>query len=749
MSDRNNRPSFVVPTAIWGVASMALWAGSTALAQSGVSINEVRVDQPGLDLSEYVEFAGTAGSSLTGLTLLVIGDNDAAAAPAQNGTIEAVVALEGTIPASGLFVLAESTFLLGTADQVAILNFENPDDLTFLLVSGFTGADGQDLDTNDDGTLDVTPWSAIESSVAIVATSSPDGVTSDFVYSSTRVGPDGATSPSQAWRCSDTGAWMVGAADPALLSDTAGAANPTCGGGASVRISEIRIDMPGNDLDEYVELEGAPGTSLTGYTYIVIGDNNTTGAVDLAGSIECVVNLDGVVIPPSGFLVIAESTYTLSVADVVLAGADPLGFENSDNVTHMLVTGFTGLMGADLDVDNNCVVDSPAPWASIADSVVIVGLDTTCEYSPNQAGPDTVYTPGMVYRCYPDGNWEVGGYSQFVGSDTPGAQNRACGLGPVPECGEATTGACDVVHTTPFCADSVCCSLICTTDAHCCTVAWDAPCVAAALTQCNQTGSASCARGVVSFNEIRIDQTGTDNDEWVEMMGTPGLSLADLTLIVIGDGGTTLSGTIEAVVSLAGQVIPTDGHFSMSETTFTQGIANIDYVLAGANPLNFENSDNVTFMLVRGFTGANAQDLDTDNNGTLDATPWTEVVDSIALILTTTLPPVATEWYYGPNTIGPDGTFVPGHVWRCEDTGCWNIGPFDIVAAHDDTPGVANWTCGIPCPGDIDLNGAVDGVDLTAVLAGWGGSGPADLDGDGVVGGLDLTVILANWGQCD
>ncbi|MSR28002.1 MAG: hypothetical protein EXS03_00285 [Phycisphaerales bacterium] len=738
MSDRMIRPFHTLGAAV--ILSVA--------AQAQVAVNEVRVDQPGVDLNEYVEIRGAAGTPLAGLFLVVIGDDDAAAPPAQNGMIEAVVALEGSIGASGIFVVAEASYSMGVPDQIAAINLENTDNVTILLVAGFTGSDGMDLDTNDDGALDSSPWSSVLSSVALIATAAPDGVTADFVYSTSTVGPDGATSPSHAWRCADSAGWRLGNSDPAAGGDTPGTDNPTCGSGSSVRLSEIRIDMPGNDSDEYFELQGIPGTDLSGYTYIVIGDDSSVATPDVAGEIECVVPLTGVVIGASGYVVIAELTYSLSVPDYIITGTDPLGFENSDNVTHMLVTGFTGLQGGDVDADNDCTFDAPAPWASVVDSVTIIGLDTTCTYA-STVGPDTVYTPGMVYRCVPSGVWEIGGFDQHAGSDTPGADNRACNSGPVLECGEATAGACTEAHANPYCSDSICCALICTTDPICCSIGWDAECVAAAVAQCNHTGSSSCNRGVVSFSEIRIDHTGTDTDEWFELLGTPGTSLADLTVFVIGDGAAA-SGVIEAVVSLAGQTVPADGHFSVSEATFTQGLANIDLVLGGTNPLNFENSDNVTFMLVRGFTGADALDLDIDNNGTLDATPWTELLDSIALIKTTTIPPTGTEWFYGTNTIGPDGTYVPGHIWRCENTGCWNIGPFDLVAAHDDTPGVANHHCAVPCLGDLDFNSFVDGVDLTAILAAWGtaASGP-DINVDGSVDGLDLTYVLANWGPCD
>ena len=86
--------------------SFSIALGSNAFAVDPV-INEIRVDQPGIDLSEYIEFKGTPGASLAGLTLVVIGDNDAASPPSQNGTIEAVVALSGNFSSTGFFVLAE------------------------------------------------------------------------------------------------------------------------------------------------------------------------------------------------------------------------------------------------------------------------------------------------------------------------------------------------------------------------------------------------------------------------------------------------------------------------------------------------------------------------------------------------------------------------------------------------------------------------------------------------------------------
>ena len=62
----------------------------------------------------------------------------------------------------------------------------------------------------------------------------------------------------------------------------------------------------------------------------------------------------------------------------------------------------------------------------------------------------------------------------------------------------------------------------------------------------------------IFINEIRIDQSGTDYDEYVELSGTAGTSLAGLTYLVLGDG-TGGSGVIEAVVDLTGATIPSSG----------------------------------------------------------------------------------------------------------------------------------------------------------------------------------------------
>ncbi|MEM8676904.1 MAG: endonuclease/exonuclease/phosphatase family protein [Cyanobacteria bacterium P01_G01_bin.67] len=188
----------------------------------------------------------------------------------------------------------------------------------------------------------------------------------------------------------------------------------------------------------------------------------------------------------------------------------------------------------------------------------------------------------------------------------------------------------------------------------------------------------------VVINEIRIDQPGSDEGEFFELGGEPGTSLGELTYVVIGDSDDGGSGVIEAIVELDGQAIQDDSFFAAGEDT-NPFIASLDLIGDSGSPgglLNFENSDNVTHLLVENFTGADRQDLDLDDDGVLDIEPWDEVIDSVALIESL----AEGEEVYSDIQVGPDGSFVPGLVFRDPDiSGDFVIGEFTFGV--DDTPG--------------------------------------------------------------
>lgn len=188
-----------------------------------LALNELRTNEPGSDLNEYVELAGIPGTSLDNYSFICVGDG----ASGDFGVVETALNLTGfALSANGTLVIAEETFTLGTADILTELNFENSDQVTYMLVNGFTGFVGDDLDTDDDGVFDVEPWQFVKDSVAFIGPNPADG---DPVYSDTTVGPDIEFVPVHAYRCPDgTGSWVVGCYE--LIGDTPGATNDCASG---------------------------------------------------------------------------------------------------------------------------------------------------------------------------------------------------------------------------------------------------------------------------------------------------------------------------------------------------------------------------------------------------------------------------------------------------------------------------------------------------------------------------------------
>lgn len=59
----------------------------------------------------------------------------------------------------------------------------------------------------------------------------------------------------------------------------------------------------------------------------------------------------------------------------------------------------------------------------------------------------------------------------------------------------------------------------------------------------------------------------------------------------------------------------------------------------------------------------------------------------------------------------------------------------------------------LPCPNDLNNDGAINAADLAIVLGAWGvcekgEACPADLDDDGEVGASDLAILLGSWESC-
>ncbi len=187
------------------------------------------------------------------------------------------------------------------------------------------------------------------------------------------------------------------------------------------------------------------------------------------------------------------------------------------------------------------------------------------------------------------------------------------------------------------------------------------------------------------LNEIRIDQSGTDADEYFELAGAGGESLSGLTLVVIGDG-TGASGVVERVYDLTGSSVPTDGYFLAAGVSDMPSFAGESVDLDLTPDTNvFENSDTLTFLLVTGNTAVAGDDLDTNDDGTFDVTWNTSVVDSVAVL------DDASELPYSSTQIPPNGTLPYAAIYRAPNaTGDWQFNADGFSSFANDTPGTAN-----------------------------------------------------------
>ncbi len=155
------------------LASAAMLA--LAGAANAVTINEAVMNDVSLDTHEFVELCGN-GETLDGLTLVVIEGEGATA----KGIIDQAIALSG--PISGYYVIGDAAV---SPDLLMADNWIENGGLTILLVSGFSSAQGTDIDANDDGIADVSIGTIVDG----VGTAVPSAGDATY-YGVPTLGPD-------------------------------------------------------------------------------------------------------------------------------------------------------------------------------------------------------------------------------------------------------------------------------------------------------------------------------------------------------------------------------------------------------------------------------------------------------------------------------------------------------------------------------------------------------------------------------
>ncbi len=285
-------------------------------------INEFSASTAGTDV-EFVEFFGSPNTDYSTYTLLGI-EGDFNATNSSEGSVDNIIAL-GTTDASGFLLVS-----------VAANVFENGT-LSFLLVKDSTATTGVDIDTDDDGVIDVTYWSEIRDGVAV-----NDGGAGDLTYATPVLGvaydglsfaPGGASRIPDGTDTDTTADWVRNDFDLAGIPgfagtiatgeayNTPGATNRAYVETAPSVVSTIPANGGNHPIDENITITFSEKVTVTDPWFSI--------SCASSGTHTAIVNdLDPVYVlnPDVDFTVGETCTVTITAASVVDDDADDATF---------------------------------------------------------------------------------------------------------------------------------------------------------------------------------------------------------------------------------------------------------------------------------------------------------------------------------------------------------------------------------------------------------------------------------------
>ncbi|QJE94225.1 hypothetical protein [Luteolibacter luteus] len=566
---------------------------------------------------------------------------------------------------------------------------------TLLLVKDFTGSALQDLDTNNDGTLDATPWSSIVDSVGYagatptyaVADLSQPGYQPDNL--SRKAGNTTANSAAAFYGGHHSGdnPFHIGFGS-GFFGGFRGHATPgrpnlsTAPAPAPLVVNEVNFAPPGNAA-EFIELKstGDRIAAAQGYSMLLV----STASED-RGEVLKTYDLADYSTGPNGLLLMGElfesQANTIFPTGAVRADtaveSGPPGFVGGDlpdqDFALLLVTGFSGSVGMDLDANNDGTIDAGLGF-TIADGIAFGPLS-----HPSITGFPASLAADNISRS---GNDPHGWYGGTIAGSNAGSLTYDSSFGPW--IGTVTPG------------------------------------------QGNH--SAAPSSSLVVINEANVNPPGADlNYDYVELLST-GIkeqSLNDLTLIAIdtsaGEDGLGNVGEISRIWALDSLATGRNGLILMGDgyATSPEGgpFASVKSPLTstgdpvGMNVDMLSSNDGLALLLVRGFSGRLGQDLDTANDGVLDLSPWTEIVDSIVFGDVAFGLPDLSQGSYRPDNLSRGGRFAD---LVASDSSKWYGGTiagtsgdsvaFDPSKSFDFTAAVGT---GSATPGRLNLGGVLD-----------------------------------------
>jgi len=346
----------------------ALADGPFTVGAAPLVINEVLVSTTGSDV-EFIEIFGEPGTSLTGLSVLNVEASDSGNGV---GGIDNRFDLpsDAVIGDNGFYLIGNSLVAgaLGVTPNAEIpANFFENSSSTIALVE----------------TATITGTSVSGNETVIDAVALQDNTGGTFFYGAPVLGPDGTFYPSAVTRTPDGGAFqLIDAFSPAGANTT-----PTAGTVAvqPPLINEVYASHTGTDDTEFIELFGAPGTSLEGLSLIVVeGDSGPSiGAIDFQVDFTAAD-----VLGDNGFFLIGNPTGLLANYGVTPnLDIDTNSLENSSFTIALVETSSisgTSVTGGEVVVDTVALTDG--------------GDGDTFFFEAPVVGPDGTFFPAGARR---------------------------------------------------------------------------------------------------------------------------------------------------------------------------------------------------------------------------------------------------------------------------------------------------------------------------------------------------------------
>ncbi|CAN5215924.1 hypothetical protein BH23VER1_BH23VER1_20120 [soil metagenome] len=644
-------------------------APNAPIELADLRINEVSVNPPGPDQNfEYVEIISVDGGAVPtdGHYLLVVESNNLVP---DRGRIREAWSLAGFQTGSNGILLLGNNYSKPSLTTRARTPFKTYVDVetsagdpsattagttsmgngdlgentafTLLLVRGYVPPAGDDLDSNDDGQFDVTAWTSIEDSIGFSeqGTTNTTYALADVTHpfepdNVSRVAGDMTPNAASAWYGGDYGgetplAISFGnnhfspAATPFRGTSTPGRPNlsaeiPV----GNIFLNEITSNVPpskGNSDDgnfEFVEFVSGTGTieAFGDLTLLIVNGDATDPQF---GRINEAIDVSGLSTGPNGIAVMGDSYNDNPPAGLRIpfdtAREDPSGLDGGDispnaGLAVLLVTGFSGAPGLDLDADNDGVFDGALPWAEVIDGVGFGGIRDAAVADLTQVG----YTPDNVSR--------IPGRTSAGDRVEPSAWYGGTIFGDLPtgvDFGEEAFGPYRGGVTRGF---------------------------------ANHAAEPLGASDRVVINEVTIDPVNSDdtsNAEFIEIVvsSLDARSLSGYALVLLESQGSPFPsevGEVLRVWELSGMKTGPNGLLILGAGYGTAVPYNIDPLTQAATPLAMQPGDvgkNQAFSLLlfeqpdRGLREGEDLDASTtaalDNDGVLNFTPWESIADSV------------------------------------------------------------------------------------------------------------------------